>query len=205
MRHHLKYSYVTLFITSALVACTSDQPAQTWKTISHINAGLLRYDTPSDRDSLQSYFPGAQIKKSKVDTYGMMLDGFEVSTSTDTTPLFYITFHFNWDTTPPTQESLFAVSTRNADISGPGNARVGTTTVETFRQSLDMTCEFGQNDFRDTYVCLSSDADGYGSNFRALFTAPETYSEPFHQALPDIRDKGVLTEMMYYPRRRKTE
>lgn len=190
---NITYLMTALAAMISLGACAVEHPPQDWKRIDVDRAGHLTHNLPFDRDTLQSKFPGAILIKTKVDTYGDPLDGIEVSLPGQVDPLFYVTFVFNWEVTPPKQESIFSVYTRHPEIAGPGGARIGTTTVAELNQAIELDCSFGQNDLQDTYVCL------VGDFFRALFTAPKGYDGAYRRAPADIRDAGVLSEMMYYP------
>lgn len=205
-----KWTHQTLiaFLSVGFIACSASSDNRRnpdWAIIGPSGAGLLTHNQPVDLDSLQKKFPGANMAETKLKTYGELQSVISVANKGNERPLFYISFNHDYDQTPPPRISVFSVLTRNPEIKGPGGVKVRQSRLKDLRPHVALSCSFGQNDFTNTYVCLAkseSDENPFnsGSRFRALFVAPEGISVPFSRASSELREEGILTEMMYYPK-----
>jgi len=189
-------------LSMAACSVSKDKASRSdWAVIGLNGAGLLTHHKPFDLTSLQKSFPGAVLSETEIETYGKMDTVISVTPQDETAPLFYISFHHDYDQDSHPRTSVFAVFTRHPDVKGPGGAKVGFTRLKDIRPHIELSCKFGYNQLVDTYVCLGNNPVLGGLSFRALFVAPDGWRKPFSEAPIDLRKDGVLSEMMYYPRR----
>jgi len=177
-------------------------------TIGFNHAGGINKPTKCIKSEILKAFPDSKVEKAIFDdTYKKTAKGFHVYLNNNVKPVFSLSCvdldemkkngSSYWGAENKTGKYIFLARTRSSLVKGPSDSIVGKTTFKEMKNlkwatGIDGGCSFGQNDLKNTMICL-------GSQFRALFVAPVDYKEALKQAPPRVIDSAILHELLYWP------
>jgi len=167
-------------------AANSDTEVPPWYRIGFSGAGGIASATPFDKSSVQRAFPDGRIVESEVYTYGESRNGFHVYFEDYAEPIYKIY-------PDHTEEYVFAIFSSSPVAIGPNKSKIGETNYNELRDLEEWeTCGWGYEELSNTLIC-------FGSHVRVMFVAPEDFKQNFSDAPQEVKDRGVLSEIMYWP------